>query len=120
MFDVRRAWEQGIGYTPQTGNEKLKQIDSCLCVCVCVCVRPEEKERRIQYSQGGMQIEKVKPEMVEVVKYTLNQEAFKNTQTVWGQRQSRNTHTMIFIGTDHPKHCSTSPMTSTLPLKHQD
>lgn len=53
-----------------------------MLVCVCVCVRPEEKERRIQYSQGGMQIEKVKPEMVEVVKYTLNQEAFKNTQTV--------------------------------------
>lgn len=31
VFDVRWAREQGIGYTPQTGNEKFKQIDPCLC-----------------------------------------------------------------------------------------
>lgn len=27
LFDVCWAWQQGIGYTPQTGNEKFKQID---------------------------------------------------------------------------------------------
>lgn len=54
MFDVRWAREQGIGYTPQTGNEKFKQIDPCLCVCVCL----GEKDRNLR---GGMQIDRAGP-----------------------------------------------------------
>lgn len=46
MFDVCWAREQGIGYTPQTGNEKFKQIDPCLSGL-------GEKNWNLQ---GGMQI----------------------------------------------------------------
>lgn len=31
MFDVCWAREQGMGYTPQTGNEKFRQTNPCLC-----------------------------------------------------------------------------------------
>lgn len=50
VFDVCWAREQGIGYTPQTGNEKFKQIDPCLSAL----------QRIERNSQGGMQIDRAR------------------------------------------------------------
>lgn len=49
VFDVCWAQEQGIGYTPQTGNEKFKQIDPCLCA---------SQRKTDRNSRGGMQIDR--------------------------------------------------------------
>lgn len=48
VFDVCWAREQGIGYTPQTGNEKFKQIDPCLWASERKCETYREECREIE------------------------------------------------------------------------